>query len=256
MPFAEAQDGARIAYDCLGHGDPILLISGQALNRSMWDGIRPALAKTFQVITFAHRGTGLSDKPEAPPPSTRSFAGDAVAVLDAAGIARAHVYGFSMGGRVAQWLAIDHPDRVGALVLGATSAGGSHAVKRPPDVEAVLRSGRTQDLAATFFSPGYLAANPGAFSPRPIPLFAQRLHFRASEEHDSWEHLPSITAPTLIIHGGEDRLSPAGNAAVLAARIPGAQVETIAGARHGYMDEFRGPALDMVINFLGKHPLP
>ncbi len=253
MPFAEAPDGARIAFDCLGRGDPLLLISGQALDRSMWDGIRPALAETFQVITFDARGTGLSDKPGAPPYSTRGFAGDAAAVLDAAGVARAHVYGFSMGGRVSQWLAIDHPDRVGALVLGATSPGGRHAMKRPPDVEAILRSGRTRDLAATFFSPGYLAENPGAFAPRPIPPFAQRLHFRASEEHDAWEHLPSITAPTLIIHGSEDQLSPTGNAAVLGARIPGSRVEIISGARHGYIDEFRDQALAMVVSILREH---
>jgi pimeloyl-ACP methyl ester carboxylesterase len=141
MPFAVAGDGTRIAYEVFGRGAPLLLISGQSLDRTMWDGVRPALAAEFRVIVFDARGTGASDKPHTPY-STRGFAADAAAVLDAAGIARAHIYGFSMGGRVAQWLAIDHPERVGALVLGATTPGGAHSLPKPADIDAALLPSR------------------------------------------------------------------------------------------------------------------
>jgi 3-oxoadipate enol-lactonase len=254
MPFAVAQDGTRIAYAANGRGAPLLLISGQSLDRTMWDGVRPALEAAFRVVVFDMRGTGASDKPDTPY-STRGFAADAVAVLDAAGIGRAHVYGFSMGGRVAQWVAIDHPERVGALVLGATSAGGTHALPKPADIDAALLHGPKSTIAAGFYSPEYLAANPGAFAPPAIPPHARRLHFAASEGHDSWADLPTITAPTLILHGTADRMIPPGNAAVLAERIAGARVALIEGARHGYFDEFREAALDLVISFLQGHPL-
>jgi 3-oxoadipate enol-lactonase len=254
MPFATAHDGARIAYDVRGHGDPLLLVSGQALDRSMWNGLIPALSAAFQVIVFDNRGTGASDKPQTPY-ATRGFAEDAVAVLDAAGAVRTHVYGFSMSGRVSQWLAIDHPERVGALILGATTAGGSHAIPKPPEIDAILRSGPKSAIETEFYSPRYIAAHPDAFAPPPIPPFARRLHYLASEGHDSWADLPHITAPTLIIHGTADKMNPTGNAAVLAARIPGAQVKLIEGARHGYLDEYRDEALALVLDFLKQHPL-
>jgi pimeloyl-ACP methyl ester carboxylesterase len=255
MPFAVAGDGTRIAYDVSGRGEPLLLISGQSLDRAMWDGVRPTLEAAFQVVVFDARGTGASGKPDRPY-STRGFAADGVAVLDAAGISRAHVYGFSMGGRVAQWIAIDHPDRVGALMLGATTAGGRHGLPKPPDIDAALLHGPKSAIAAEFYSPGYLAAHPEAFAPPAIPPHARRLHFAASEGHDSWADLPSITAPTLILHGTADRMSPPGNAALLASRIAGARVALIEGARHGYLDEFREEALELVIDFLRAHPLP
>jgi pimeloyl-ACP methyl ester carboxylesterase len=253
MPFTVAQDGTRIAYDVAGRGEALLLISGQSLDRTMWDRLRPALEAEFQVVVYDQRGTGASDKPHTPY-SSRGFAADAVAVLDAAGIARAHVYGFSMGGRVAQWVAIDQPDRVGALVLGATTAGGSRGLPKPADIDTALLHGPKSAIAAAFYSESYLAAHPDAFAPPPIPPHARRLHFAASEGHDSWADLPKITAPTLILHGTADRMSPPGNAAILASRIPGAQIALIDGARHGYLDEFRDEALHLVTGFLRAHP--
>jgi pimeloyl-ACP methyl ester carboxylesterase len=103
MPYATASDGTRLSYEVLGAGPPLLLVSGQASDRTVWDSVRGDFAARHQVIVFDHRGTGDSDKPEAPY-STRGFAGDAIAVLDAAGIGRAHAYGISMGGRICQWL--------------------------------------------------------------------------------------------------------------------------------------------------------
>ena len=120
--WATAPDGTRLAWSSIGEGEPLLLVAGQAVDASAWDPVVPDLAWSFRVMTFDHRGIARSEPGERDF-TTRDLAADAVAVLDAAGVGRAHVYGHSMGGRVAQWMALDHPDRVGGLVLGATSAG-------------------------------------------------------------------------------------------------------------------------------------
>jgi len=109
-----------IHYDVVGDGEPLLLLAGQANSRRWWDPVRADFAARHRTIALDALGTGESTPPRGAEYSTRRFAADAVAVLDAAGIGRAHVYGTSMGGKVAQWLAIDHPDRIGALVLGCT----------------------------------------------------------------------------------------------------------------------------------------
>jgi pimeloyl-ACP methyl ester carboxylesterase len=116
MPFATTPDGTRLYFECHGTGTPLLLLAGQASDHREWDGVRADFAAQHRVIVLDYRGTGQSDKPGAPAYSTRGFAQDAVAVLDQLGLNRAHAYGISMGGRVAQWLAIDHPQRLGALV--------------------------------------------------------------------------------------------------------------------------------------------
>ena len=92
------------------------------------------------TIVYDHRGTGQSDKPKSPPYSTRQFAADAIAILDEIGVERAHIYGISMGGRIGQWLAIDYPTRVGALILGCTTPGNAHGVVRPADVDQKMQA--------------------------------------------------------------------------------------------------------------------
>jgi pimeloyl-ACP methyl ester carboxylesterase len=262
MAFAIAPDGARLAYDVIGQGAPVLLIAGQASDRSVWAGTREDLAEHHRVIVFDHRGTGDSDKPDAPPYSTQGFAADAVAVLDAAGIERAHVYGISMGGRIGQWLAIDHAPRVGALILGCTTPGNAHGVRRPAEVDPVLASGDPARMRPLLVSPAWAEANPGflaaydaAVQARPVPPYARRLHYLASEAHDAWARLPEITAPTLIVHGTDDQVNVIDNARRLAERIPGAVLHVLPGARHAYFWEHRAIAGRVVAAFLARHPL-
>src|SRR5262245_3599970 len=115
MPVASAPDGTRLYYEETGAGEPLLLIAGNPNDHHLWDSIREDFADRYRVLVYDHRGTGQSDRPEDPIAyTTRQFARDATAILDAAGIDRAHVYGVSMGGGAAQWVAIDHADRVGA----------------------------------------------------------------------------------------------------------------------------------------------
>ena len=261
MPFATAPDGTRLYFECHGTGTPLLVLAGQASDHREWDGVRADFAAHHRVIVLDYRGTGQSDKPSAPSYSTRGFAQDAVAVLDQLGIERAHAYGVSMGGRVAQWLGIDHPQRLGALVLGATTPGNAHGEARDPAITQAMQRGDWASLRHTLVSPEWSRANPdfeqrmAAMDASPGPAFARRLHYQASEGHDSWQSLPSITAPTLVIHGSQDEVNPSANARLLADRIPGAQLQLIDGARHSYFEEYRTVASQLVLDFLRRHPL-
>ncbi|MFC9930353.1 alpha/beta fold hydrolase [Streptomyces sp. NPDC127190] len=254
--FARAQDGTALACQRQGEGPPLVLLAGQANNHHWWDTVRADFHATHSTITLDYRGTGASDKPHEGY-STRRFADDVIAVLDHLGIERADVYGTSMGGRVAQWVAAGHPDRVRRLVLGCTSPGGPHAVERDtsvrralagPDPEAVR-----QTLTDLMCSPAWQAAHPGPYTTLGdpgMPPHARRGHLLASNGHDAWDALPAITAPTLILHGDEDRLTPPDNLPLLAARIPDARTHLFRGARHAYFEECRAEASPLVTAFL------
>jgi len=265
MPYATASDGTRLYYEELGTGEPLLLVSGQGSDHMSWEGIRDDFADRYHVIVYDHRGTGQSDKPSEPPYSTRGFAQDAIAILDHLHIPRAHAYGVSMGGRICQWLGIDHANRIGALVLGCTTPGNAHGVRRPGDVDAMMANPLSDPEAAmkamlnTMVSPTWVAAHPEFIAKMlqqsPIPAYAQRLHYQASEGHDTWDLLPTISAPTLVIHGSNDLVNPTANAYLLAERIPHAELYIVEGGRHGYMIEFREEANRVVKEFLARHPL-
>lgn len=248
--MARADDGAGIAWRSTGEGEPLLLVSGQAVDSSSWDSVAPAFAESFRVITFDHRGTGRSEGGTDEAYSTRSFARDALAVLDDAGVDRAHVYGHSMGGRVAQWLAIDAPDRVAALVLGATTAGDEGGVPRSPEATADLASGDPDRLARLFFADGHRREDAEAFFDQKATTRAKRLHRQASRAHDTWDLLGQISEPTLVIHGADDEMTPPGNAEVVAERIPDSRLVLLPGARHGYYLE-HPEATEVVVDFLG-----
>jgi 3-oxoadipate enol-lactonase len=256
MPQAITPDGTLIAYQTDGADDPLILLSGQANNHHWWDAVRGDFEGAYRTVTLDWRGTGASGKPDLPY-STRGFAADVVAVLDDLGIDRARVYGTSMGGRVAQWLAADHPDRVAALVLGCTSPGGVHGVERDAAVRKSLaqpdRKAADRALLELMYTPGWLAGHPGPHSTvgdPDMPAFAKRRHLAASAGHDAWDALPSITAPTLVVHGTDDVFNPAANAPLLADRIPGAKLHLIPGARHAYFEEFHETASAVVLDFL------
>ncbi|MFI5268180.1 MAG: alpha/beta fold hydrolase [Chloroflexota bacterium] len=268
MPFATAADTTRLYFEEHGSGEPLLLINGQGHDHHMWDPIRDDFAAHHRVIVFDHRGTGESDKPVDPSGyTTRRFAIDAITILEHAGVGRAHVYGLSMGGRICQWLGIDHTSRVGALVMGCTTPGNAHGVRRPAEIDAMMahRSSDPEEALRfyidPFVSPGWAKKHPEYLSAarhralHPIPRHAQRFHYQASEGHDAWKELPLIHAPTLVIHGSEDRVNPAANAPLLAGRIPGAELHIVQGGRHGYFVEFRQEASRVVLEFLAKHPI-
>ena len=266
MAYASAAGGCQIWYDERGSGEPLLLVSGQASDHRMWDEVRPSFERRHRVLVYDHRGTGKSDAPLEPPYSIELFAADAIAVLDAAGIGRAHIYGISMGGRIAQRLAIGHPDRVGAVVLGATSPGDGHGVRRSPEVDAKFRATQPDErfrmLIDEIYTPEFQKARPDVVEKfrrsvvlePPLPEIL-KLHYLASQGHEAWEELPLITAPVLVIHGTDDTVNPTANAPLLAERIPAAELYIIGGARHGYHVERHPEASEAVLDFLARHPI-
>ncbi|GAA3761104.1 pimeloyl-ACP methyl ester carboxylesterase [Spinactinospora alkalitolerans] len=256
MPHATAADGTRIAYQVRGDGPPLVLLAGQANDHRWWDPVRHDFDGAHSTITLDYRGTGASDKPDSPY-STEGFADDVIAVLDELGVDRSAVYGTSMGGRVAQWLAVRHPERVGSLVLGCTSPGTRHGVERGDDVRRSLAqpdpAAARRALLELMYTPEWLALHPGPYTTLgdpAMPAYARRRHLSASNRHDAWEALPAIEAPTMVVHGTDDALNPAANASLLADRIPGARLHLVPGARHAYFEEFRTTAGAAVLDFL------
>ncbi len=238
MNFAEASDGAELAWTEAGEGEPMLLIAGQATAMDGWGPTAELLSRSYRVIRFDHRGIGRSGKGEADRYTTRLLAQDAAAVLSAADVDSAHVYGHSMGGRIGQWLAIDYPRKVRTLILAATSGGKLPDSAAGPDKAALdaLVSGDISRLEPLFFDAEWVRNNPDAthtfFSSR-ASAWAKARHFRASREHDAWSELGGITAPTLILHGTEDRLTPLPNALLLRQHIARSVLVRVPGAGHG-----------------------
>jgi pimeloyl-ACP methyl ester carboxylesterase len=234
----------------------LLLLQGQANSHTWWNGLRSAFEPEFQTITMDYRGTGSSRGPVTRW-TTESFAADAMEILDSAGISTAYVYGTSMGGRVAQMIAAYYPDRVTALVLACTTPGGPNAVGRAREVSAQLARATAADrldvLHDLFYTPDWPhppedSALLGDASMTPQELAAHR---KASRNHDAWDLLPAITAPTLILHGEDDVMTPAGNARLLADRIPRAGLQVYPGSRHGFFEEFAHQVTPTVIDFFG-----
>jgi len=262
--------GVKINYNVAGEGDPLLLIMGYGMPGDAWLGSLPFL-QGFRAIYYDNRGTGQSGQPDGPYTIVQ-MADDAAGLLDHLGIARAHVYGVSMGGMIAQELALRHPQKVRALVLGCTLCGGEHATMGEPQVIEtlidVVGSMGQGDPAAwvdrqlpLIFTPEWIAANPGIrdmlimlapLLPPTPPETAQRA-MAGLFGWSSYERLPQITAPTLIIHGDRDVIIPVENAHVLGARIPGAQLHIVAGAGHGYPAQDPVAVHQLVSDFLRAH---
>lgn len=267
MPFAEAADGTALHYEVHGSGRPLVLLSGQSNSRRWWDPVLDDFAAAYRTVVLDWRGTGASGHPDTDSYSTPGFARDVVAVLDHAGIDRAHVYGTSMGGRVAQWIAADHPERVDRLVLGCTSPGAPHGIERGPEVRAALSQrdavAARRALLELMYTPDWIARQTALqtalHGEKPVfhtlgdpdmPPHARRRHLRASARHDAWDALPRITAPTLVVHGTDDEFNPTANAPLLTERVPGARMRLVPGARHAYFEEFAEVATPLVLGFL------
>jgi 3-oxoadipate enol-lactonase len=266
MPHAQV-NGISLHYESAGQGQPLLLIMGLGGAAVSWDPVFVAeMNKSYQVITYDNRGTGLSDKPNEEY-TIALFASDAIGLLDALNIPRAHVFGISMGGMIAQEVAIHYPQRVAALVLGCTTPGGKHAVQAPPESMKVLqgRPGQTPEEAARAgwtlsFSEEFIRTHKDeleAHLPRVLsqvtPRFAYERHLQATMTLRVYKHLKDITAPTLVVTGRDDVLIPSANSEILAREIPGAKLVMFENAGHGFVTSAREPLLKVTKEFLARH---
>ena len=249
MPVVERPDTARIAGSSDGPDDapPVLLIMGLAYPAAMWFRLVPALAARFRVLRVDNRGAGLTGDVPGAPYTVETMAGDCLAVLDEAGSASAHVVGISMGGLIAQELALSAPERVRSLCLMATHPGIAHAVLDPAAIAVLMSRGEmTPQQAAEASVPfNYAPATPRARIEQDwavrFPLAASPAGYLAqvtgTSQWDGLERLPSIGMPTLVLHGELDRLVPPANGERIAAAIPGAELSTVLGANHLLMTD-------------------
>ncbi|HEX5780655.1 MAG TPA: alpha/beta fold hydrolase [Solirubrobacteraceae bacterium] len=232
-----------------GEGPAVLLIMGLGMNATGWWRTVPTLVDAgLRVIAFDNRGVGRSDRPPGPY-TVAQMADDAVSVLDSAGVDAAHVYGISLGGMIAQEVALRHPDRVRALVLGATTAGGDNLIPASEDVNAFvrLRAQMTAEHAVWASVPiNYARRTRLEAGDRIAEDIAQRLRFPVEAEYYSAQlaaahghdaAVADIRAPTLVVHGDEDVLIPPANGERLAELIPGAELSMWSAAHLYFTDE-------------------
>ena len=215
---------------------------GLGYSLEMWHRTRPLVAARFRTIVFDNRGVGRSDVPT-DAWTIADMASDAAAVLDAAGVRRAHVFGISMGGMIAQEFAIAYPERVDRLVLGCTACGGPKSIPAAPPVLQTLmaRANMTPEEGVRAMVPYiYDSSTPCerieedlAIRLRTFPKAAGYLgQISAIGKWSCYDRLGKIAAPTLVIHGETDQLVPPENGKILAAEIPGAKLVMLAKASH------------------------
>ncbi len=250
-------------YEIHGDGFPLLLVNGLGSDHGEWLCQLPAFAARFRVVLFDNRGAGDSEVPPGPY-STAGMADDASALLAAVGIGRAHVLGVSLGGMIAQELALRHPGRVERLVLACTSPGGTAAV-RPSDeaLGAFIRSpeGNPEDelrrIIPFLYTERFAREHPeeiAAFAARRL-LHPTRADGHASQlaaaiGHAAADRLAEVRARTLVIAGTEDRLVPPVNSQRIADRIPGAKLVLLPGAPHRLFAENAEAFNREVLDFL------
>jgi pimeloyl-ACP methyl ester carboxylesterase len=234
-----------IAYDVRGHGRPLVLVQGVGIGRWGWEPVADRLARRFRVITVDNRGIGASDTPPGHF-STRSMAQDVLAVLDHAGIQQASVLGTSLGGMVAQELALAHPERVDRLVLVATVPGGPHSRPMPLGTTYLFAvspfltdKARLRQFVNNALGPSILRRRPkiarrlaAAKLAHPQSQGAWRAQVAAGMLFNPLGRQRDLTQPALIVQGTADRVVDPGNAEALADLLPNAQVKLLEGAGH------------------------
>jgi 3-oxoadipate enol-lactonase len=261
MSLAELS-GLSLHYEEHGDGSPILLIAGIPAIANDWEPVSMRLADMgHRVIAYDNRGSGQSSVTPGPY-TTAQMAHDAVYLLDSLGLERADVFGMSMGGMIAQELAIGYPDRVDRLVLGCTHAGVAHAAAAP------AAAGRAFALRTDDWALRMCALAPFAFAQDVEPSLLQAfidkkagdaqdpIGYRAQIEavlaHDTASRLQLIRAPTLILTGDDDRVIPGESSELLLERIPNAALRVIPGTGHLFFLEQPDQTIKILSDFLGS----
>jgi len=261
-------NGAQLYCERLGSGAPLLWITGFAISSEVFRPILPLYSARLHCVVFDNRGAGRSrSRPGLT--SMPQLAADAAGVLDRLGIESAHVYGLSMGGMIAQELALRFPERVRGLILGGTSPGGPLAARPTAAELAALGSAMaggvgSPNLAGALFSERFRREHPARvrellehFARFRPPLHGIASHWWASVYHDTVSRLGRIQAPTLVLHGEQDAMAPVANARLLAERIPDAELVLVPGAGHAYPLEAPEASLRALTSWLDRRePIP
>jgi pimeloyl-ACP methyl ester carboxylesterase len=259
MPFVESA-GARIHWEAEGQGTPVLLIMGHLYSARMWYPLLPSLTQNHRAITFDNRGTGESSTTSRV--TIAEFARDALAVLDAAGVERAHVYGVSMGGGIAGEFAMRYPERTESLILGCTmmktaetpsASWTARLMYRLPRglVRALLLSRMTAASYGSAAPPDAVARDMQVLAEEQFTMRGLAAQAAAIASYvTSREAVGRLRMPVLVLHGDEDRAVDVRYGREFAAAIPDSRLTILNGAGHNYLVAAGPQSTAAVLEFL------
>jgi 3-oxoadipate enol-lactonase len=265
MPYARASDGIRLHYEVLGRaGAPaVLMIQGLGADKHGWDMQRIPLALHYRVIALDNRGAGRSDKPFGHY-TLEQMADDAISVLDKVGVDSAHVVGASMGGAISQIIGVNHPERVRSLTLACTACRNHQWRRELLHSWATTATERglgemTREAARWVIGPrsfrrlvpafGWLGPLAKGRSPH---AFVSQVNAILDIDDTMADRLGEVTAPTLVLVGNQDILTPRGDSEELAERLPNCELVVISGAAHGFMVEHASTFNRVLTDFLDR----
>ena len=271
MPYVTRGDGVKIYWEeAAGPHDssssvavkqPLLLIMGLGATLEWWQRLIPILSSRYRTVVYDNRGVGRSDVPEGPY-LIPAMAEDAAAVMDAAGMASAHVFGASMGGMIAQELALNHPSRVRSLILGCTACGGPQTVPAAREVGIALGARKTMSREEAMWAMAPYIFDAGTPRERVAEDIAVRLAATVSNDGyfaqlagiRAWsgthDRLARLAMPTLVIHGETDQLVPPENGRIVAKAIPHARLVMIPNASHIFFTDQLEASTGALLSFL------
>jgi 3-oxoadipate enol-lactonase len=257
-------NGTPLHYERHGAGEPLLLVTGFTISAAVFEPVLDLYGERFECILYDNRGSGRSGAP-LKPTSMAELAADAAGLLGELDVDSAHVCGLSMGGMIAQELAIRFPERVRGLVLGGTTPGGPRAARPKLSQLSALGAGAAggwsdrerEWLGEWLFSDEFRREQPERvrellrnFGRHRAPPQGVWSHWWASVYHDTLSRLKCIEAPTLVMHGERDAMAPISNARLLAERIPDAELAIVPGAGHAYLLERPEASFELLTGWL------
>jgi pimeloyl-ACP methyl ester carboxylesterase len=264
MPLTTVRD-LVMHYHVQGDGFPLLMLHGLGGNLEGWDGtLVEALAARYSVITLDNRGSGKTRTPPASEYSVEGMALDTTALMEVLDIDKANVLGHSLGGMIAQLVALESPERVEKLVLCSTNCGGLECMRPDKSVTDRLldQTGTLEEKTcrymSTLFPQEWIEENQ-EYVDDLTQTFLEVLEsnvdvprqFMASVRFETCERLGEIKSPTLVVCGTEDEVIPPGNSRILAKRIPGAELFEFENAGHGFFSQVPEQFATLIIEFLG-----
>jgi len=243
------------------------MIAGFTMSKAFWFKAIPVFSREYRLVVFDNRGAGQSDKPDIPY-TTEMMADDLAGLLDTIDIDSAHIFGHSMGGSIAQQFALRYPRRLRSLILASTSCGGPHAViSNNPEVTHFFESMSSLPLKEVvkewfrlFWRQDFIHNNPDfvkeftdKITEHPAPPHGIMRQGQAIMGHNTYERLPEIKVPTLVMTGDADNLVPFENSKIIASRIPGAELAILKDVGHHFMFEAEDEFNRIMLDFLRRH---
>ena len=264
MPKVKVND-LNMYYEIHGEGYPFLMIRGLSSDVYRWPlRLIKEMSKSFKVVLFDNRGAGRTDKPDIEY-SIKMMADDTTGLMKSLNIEKAHILGYSMGGSIAQEIALSYPEKVKKLILCSTGCGGEESVPASKEVRDGLTSSREglsdaellRSWLPVYFPKRFIQNNPDEVEEyvrrsilAPIPPYAYRRQLEAVLSFSSYERLKDIKTPTLVISGKEDILVPYENSIILAENVPGAKLSLLGNLGHGLFTPNPMLIAELIIDFL------